>query len=115
MCGSSAANFHLCPLVTFYYQSTAWSRNEKVSIIVANSLWAFPTKPTSYLVPLPWPKLSGSQTAVMKGRGCSVLACLALAVLPQTLAQYSRCPEPYGLQTYPHEGYCDKFYKCANG
>ena len=25
------------------------------------------------------------------------------------------CPEPYGLQTYPHEGYCDKFYKCANG
>merc|ERR1712055_716625 len=25
------------------------------------------------------------------------------------------CPESYGLQTYPHEGYCDKSYKCANG
>ena len=30
-------------------------------------------------------------------------------------AQYSSCPEPYGLQLYPHEQYCDKFYKCANG
>ncbi len=29
--------------------------------------------------------------------------------------QYAGCPEPYGLQTYPHETYCDKFYKCANG
>merc|ERR1711872_1078692 len=39
---------------------------------------------------------------------------LALAA-PVAWAQYSRCPEAYGLQTYPHEGYCDKFYKCANG
>ena len=30
-------------------------------------------------------------------------------------AQYAGCPEPYGLQVYPHEQYCDKFYKCANG
>jgi hypothetical protein len=29
--------------------------------------------------------------------------------------QYSGCPEPYGIQTYPHETYCDKFYKCVNG
>jgi len=27
----------------------------------------------------------------------------------------SHCPEPYGLQTYPHETYCDQFYKCTNG
>ena len=31
----------------------------------------------------------------------------------QTLAQYpaGACPEPYGIQTYPDEKYCDKFYK----
>ena len=29
--------------------------------------------------------------------------------------QYAGCPEPYGVQTYPHETYCDKFYKCVNG
>merc|ERR1719228_3135191 len=40
---------------------------------------------------------------------------LASLVLSSALAQYSACPESYGLQTYPHEGYCDKFYKCANG
>merc|ERR1712117_821661 len=40
---------------------------------------------------------------------------IALTLLTTALAQYSACPEPYGLQTYPHEGYCDKFYKCANG
>lgn len=27
-------------------------------------------------------------------------------------AQYAGgCPEPYGVQTYPDEKYCDKFYK----
>ena len=28
-------------------------------------------------------------------------------------AQYADggCPEPYGVQTYPDEKYCDKFYK----
>eukprot|EP00095_Tigriopus_kingsejongensis_P003753 maker-scaffold911_size81771-snap-gene-0.26 protein:Tk03753 transcript:maker-scaffold911_size81771-snap-gene-0.26-mRNA-1 annotation:"GK25194" len=25
------------------------------------------------------------------------------------------CPESYGVQTYPHEEYCDKFYLCVNG
>ena len=30
-------------------------------------------------------------------------------------AQYATCPEQYGLQVYPHDQYCDKFYKCANG
>eukprot|EP00091_Calanus_sinicus_P006174 TRINITY_DN16774_c0_g1_i1.p1 TRINITY_DN16774_c0_g1~~TRINITY_DN16774_c0_g1_i1.p1 ORF type:complete len:259 (+),score=50.92 TRINITY_DN16774_c0_g1_i1:236-1012(+) len=44
-----------------------------------------------------------------------VLASVAILGLPEAWAQYSRCPESYGLQTYPHEGYCDKFYKCANG
>ena len=30
-------------------------------------------------------------------------------------AQYAGCPETYGVQVYPHEQYCDKFYKCVNG
>lgn len=25
------------------------------------------------------------------------------------------CPEPYGVQTYPDDKYCDKFYLCVNG
>ena len=31
----------------------------------------------------------------------------------ETEAQYpaGTCPEPYGIQTYPDEKYCDKFYK----
>ena len=30
----------------------------------------------------------------------------------QAHAQYpGTCPEPYGIQTYPDEKYCDKFYK----
>jgi len=42
------------------------------------------------------------------------LAILALA--GAVGAQHSGgCPESYGLQLYPHESYCDKFYKCANG
>merc|ERR1712025_219345 len=39
---------------------------------------------------------------------------LAVGLFQMTQAQ-SGCPEPYGIQTYPHEGYCDKFYKCTNG
>ena len=26
------------------------------------------------------------------------------------LAEGQYCPETYGVQTYPHEKYCDKFY-----
>ena len=40
------------------------------------------------------------------------LLCMAALGWAQ---QYAGCPEPYGLQTYPHETYCDKFYKCENG
>ena len=31
----------------------------------------------------------------------------------ESQAQYAAgsCPEPYGVQTYPDEKYCDKFYK----
>ena len=44
------------------------------------------------------------------------LVLILLGLLAATAsAQYSSCPEPYGLQLYPHEQYCDKFYKCANG
>jgi hypothetical protein len=32
------------------------------------------------------------------------LSCLASPILAQV------CPEPYGVQTYPHETYCDKFH-----
>ena len=30
------------------------------------------------------------------------------------LTQAQSCPEPYGVQTYPNEQYCDKFYKVKN-
>ena len=30
------------------------------------------------------------------------------------LANAQSCPEPYGVQTYPNEQYCDKFYKVKN-
>ena len=42
-------------------------------------------------------------------------AALVLAFTAAAAAQYAGCPEQYGLQVYPHEQYCDKFYKCANG
>ena len=42
------------------------------------------------------------------------LSLLSLLSVPAA-AQYASCPEPYGLQVYPHDQYCDKFYKCANG
>merc|ERR1712117_920719 len=45
-----------------------------------------------------------------------MLTALVVSGLVATAAaQYAGCPEPYGLQVYPHEQYCDKFYKCANG
>ena len=44
----------------------------------------------------------------------SSLSLLSLLPVPGA-AQYASCPEPYGLQVYPHDSYCDKFYKCANG
>ena len=46
----------------------------------------------------------------------NMLTALVVSGLVATAAaQYAGCPEPYGLQVYPHEQYCDKFYKCANG
>merc|ERR1711892_208064 len=42
-------------------------------------------------------------------------ACLLVIGLFQLAQAQSQCPEPYGIQTYPHEGYCDQFYKCTNG
>merc|ERR1712154_623407 len=47
------------------------------------------------------------------------LTMLTFLLLPllaaQSSAQYAGCPETYGVQVYPHEQYCDKFYKCVNG
>ena len=55
----------------------------------------------------------------MKPSRLGAIAMQALALILLGLgcarAQYSSCPEAYGLQLYPHEQYCDKFYKCANG
>merc|ERR1712107_5767 len=34
--------------------------------------------------------------------------------LVSAVSAQAGCPEPYGLQVYPHEQYCDKFYKRAN-
>merc|ERR1712113_738168 len=49
--------------------------------------------------------------------GAIAMQALALILLGLgcATAQYSSCPEAYGLQLYPHEQHCDKFYKCANG
>ena len=38
-----------------------------------------------------------------------------MALMQGAVAQYSGCPEQYGVQTYPHDQYCDKFYLCVNG
>merc|ERR1711879_636391 len=47
------------------------------------------------------------------------LVMLTFLILPLLAslsdAQYAGCPEQYGVQVYPHEQYCDKFYKCVNG
>merc|ERR1711971_878489 len=47
------------------------------------------------------------------------LTMLTFLLLPllasHSSAQYAGCPETYGVQVYPHEQYCDKFYKCVNG
>merc|ERR1711953_430546 len=47
----------------------------------------------------------------------AMLTCVLVSscLLLSASAQYATCPEPYGLQVYPHEQYCDKFYKCVNG
>merc|ERR1711990_217775 len=47
------------------------------------------------------------------GRRLGAMAMQALALILLGLAacasaQYSSCPEPYGLQLYPHEQYCGK-------
>merc|ERR1711971_270682 len=48
-----------------------------------------------------------------------ILTMLTFLLLPllasHSSAQYAGCPETYGVQVYPHEQYCDKFYKCVNG
>ncbi len=44
-----------------------------------------------------------------------LLFSLALLLPSTALAQSARgsygCPEQYGVQTYPHDQYCDQFYK----
>ena len=50
-------------------------------------------------------------TSLLLSASLSLLSLLP----PPAGAQYASCPEPYGLQVYPHDQYCDKFYKCANG
>ena len=35
------------------------------------------------------------------------------AAAPSSYAPKGHCPEPYGVQTYPHEQYCDKFFKVS--
>jgi hypothetical protein len=36
---------------------------------------------------------------------------VVLLLLQGAMGQHGGCPEPHGLQTYPHEQQCDKFYK----
>jgi len=47
----------------------------------------------------------------MQGTCSAVLVTLLVATV---WGQSASCPD-YGVQTYPHDGYCDKFYKCTNG
>jgi len=46
----------------------------------------------------------------MLGFKLTILSALAAV----SMAQHG-CPEPYGVQTYPDEKYCDRFFKCTNG
>ena len=41
----------------------------------------------------------------------SVVGILILAAAVAAQAPPGRCPEDYGVQTYPHEAACDRFYK----
>jgi hypothetical protein len=46
----------------------------------------------------------------------SIGLCLLLSLAAGALAQQGgSCPEAYGVQTYPSENSCDRFYKCTNG
>ena len=41
-----------------------------------------------------------------------LLLLLAVSAAPLASAQSKYgCPEAYGVQTYPHEKYCDQYYK----
>lgn len=54
-----------------------------------------------------------------------IFIAIAIALVPlvagrelprqDTYREISSCPEPYGVQTYPHPRNCDQFYKCENG
>merc|ERR1712072_771034 len=57
------------------------------------------------------PRTVSMITSLLLSASLSLLSLLP----PPAGAQYASCPEPYGLQVYPHDQYCDKFYKCANG
>ena len=41
-----------------------------------------------------------------------LLLTFSAGILAPVLAQV--CPEPYGVQTYPHETFCDKFHLVRN-
>ena len=41
------------------------------------------------------------------------IAVLALAGLAYGQYGDARCPESYGVQTYPDEQYCDRFWKVS--
>ena len=43
----------------------------------------------------------------------SVVGILILAAAVAAQAPPGRCPEDYGVQTYPHEAACDRFYKVS--
>ena len=45
----------------------------------------------------------------------SVVGILILAAAVAAQAPPGRCPEDYGVQTYPHEAACDRFYKVSGG
>ena len=77
-----------------------------------------PSAPQAALTAVTWsvPARGGRTIGLSLSLTVNMITSLLVAGLVSAVsAQYAGCPEPYGLQVYPHEQYCDKFYKCANG
>ena len=74
------------------------------------------TPVSSYAPQSPTIRLPAGRTVLSSPLTLAMLTFLLVPLLAaQTSAQYAGCPETYGVQVYPHEQYCDKFYKCVNG
>ena len=53
-----------------------------------------------------------SEQIEMLGFRYQIIIAIVVAVATLSVAQRG-CPESYGVQTYPDEKYCDRFYKVS--